>query len=79
MEYEVKEALLWGLVKLLRPAKEDVLLRPEILDGTPQSLTLTTNPLHPYTTPNAVADSLQCGPRLREIGSSVPGRVKAMT
>ena len=34
MEYEVKDNLLKGLVKLLRPAKEDLLRRPDILDGT---------------------------------------------
>lgn len=32
MEYEVKDNLLKGLVKLLRPAKEDLLRRPDILD-----------------------------------------------
>ena len=33
MEYEVQLALLRGLVRLLRPAKEDLLPRPELLDG----------------------------------------------
>ena len=32
MEYEVRDVLLKGLVKLLRPSKEDMLQRPEILD-----------------------------------------------
>ena len=33
MEYEVRDKLLRGVVKLLRPAKEDLLNRPDILDG----------------------------------------------
>ena len=33
MDYEVQDPLLKGLVKLLRPAKEDLLNRPDILDG----------------------------------------------
>ncbi|KAK2138662.1 hypothetical protein LSH36_2660g00000 [Paralvinella palmiformis] len=32
MDYEVQDPLLKGLVKLLRPAKEDLLNRPDILD-----------------------------------------------
>lgn len=33
MDYEVSDALLKGLVALLRPAKEDLIRKPEILDG----------------------------------------------
>jgi len=33
MEYEVSDSLLKGLVSLLRPAKEDLIRKPEILDG----------------------------------------------
>lgn len=33
MEYEVSDSLLKGLVSLLRPAKEDLIKKPEILDG----------------------------------------------
>ena len=32
MMYDVRDSLLKGLVKLLRPSKEDMLRRPEILD-----------------------------------------------
>lgn len=32
MGYEIRDILLDGLVKLLRPAKEDLLLRPQVLD-----------------------------------------------
>ena len=34
MEYDVQPKILSGLVRLLRPAKEDLLNRPEILEGT---------------------------------------------
>ena len=33
MEYEVSDSLLKGLVSLLRPAKENLIRKPEILDG----------------------------------------------
>jgi len=33
MDYNVQSLLLQGLVKLLRPTKEDLINRPEILDG----------------------------------------------
>jgi hypothetical protein len=33
MDYDVRVPLLRGLVRLLRPAKEDLLPRPELLDG----------------------------------------------
>ena len=33
MEYEVAPVLLGGLVSLLRPAKEDVIQKPDLLDG----------------------------------------------
>lgn len=33
MEYEVGPTLLSGLVSLLRPAKEDVIQKPDLLDG----------------------------------------------
>lgn len=33
MDYEVSDSLLKGLVLLLRPAKEDLIRKPEILDG----------------------------------------------
>jgi len=32
MTYEIRSAVLKGLVRLLRPAKEDLLLRPQVLD-----------------------------------------------
>ncbi len=32
MEYDVRDNLLKAIVKLLRPSKEDLLRRPEILD-----------------------------------------------
>ena len=33
MDYEVGESLLSGLVGLLRPAKEDIIQKPDLLDG----------------------------------------------
>ena len=33
MDYEVGEQLLSGLVSLLRPAKEDIIAKPDLLDG----------------------------------------------
>lgn len=33
MNYEVKDALLLGLVKLLRPSKEDLVRRPDLFEG----------------------------------------------
>lgn len=33
MDYEVASTLLGGLVALLRPAKEDVIQKPDLLDG----------------------------------------------
>jgi hypothetical protein len=33
MSYDVRDALLRGLVKLLRPSKEDMLRRPELFEG----------------------------------------------
>lgn len=33
MDYEVGETLLSGLVSLLRPAKEDIIQKPDLLEG----------------------------------------------
>ena len=33
MDYEVGESLLSGLVALLRPAKEDIIQKPDLLEG----------------------------------------------
>lgn len=33
MDYEVGEQLLNGLVGLLRPAKEDIIQKPDLLEG----------------------------------------------
>ena len=33
MDYEVQDQLIAGVVRLLRPSKEDVVKRPEILQG----------------------------------------------
>lgn len=35
MEYEVSETILQKLVSLLRPSKEEIVKRPEILEGIP--------------------------------------------
>jgi len=37
MGYEVGGTLLSGLVGLLRPAKEDIIHKPDLLDGTQSS------------------------------------------
>ena len=41
MNYEVRDVLLKGLVALLRPSKEELLGRPEILDGRNLAMTFT--------------------------------------
>ena len=33
MDYEVRDQLIAGIVRLLRPCKEDLVKRPEILQG----------------------------------------------
>ena len=42
MDYEVGESLLSGLVGLLRPAKEDIIQKPDLLDGKHHSWTFKT-------------------------------------
>lgn len=53
MEYEVSDSLLKGLVSLLRPAKEDLIRKPEILDGK-KNLILTSHNYNQSILPNIV-------------------------